>query len=221
MSKTIAEPYLDMKKFEGYKNIVEKLKQKPDVNKAKPEVLIPFMLKWEGGLSRSNHDRASQNYCPTELNGSYYHTNKGITYKTWVSFFGSQKDMRFLVMDHKDWLLVFKDNYWDSWKADMISSQRIANVLAEWVWMSGSYGIKIPQRMLGFTGNKVDGIVGPKTIKKLQKKINSSENDFLARLYDSRFRFYHNIVENDFSQKPNLQGWLNRLNDLKLFNSEL
>jgi len=36
-----------------------------------------------------------------------------------------------------------KKNFWDKWKADLIKDQSIANILVDWVWGSGKYGITI------------------------------------------------------------------------------
>ncbi len=64
-------------------------------------------------------------------------------------------------MTSVQWGVIFKKYYWDKWNADDIKDQNVANILVDWVWASGAYGIKIPQRVLGVD---VDGIVGPKTI---------------------------------------------------------
>jgi hypothetical protein len=34
--------------------------------------------------------------------------------------------------------------YWDKWKADKIENQSIANLLVDWVWTSGKWGIIFP-----------------------------------------------------------------------------
>lgn len=54
--------------------------------------------------------------------------------------------------------------YWDRWRADEIKNQSVANILVDWVWASGSHGIKRPQRLLGV---KADGIVGKQTLAAL------------------------------------------------------
>jgi len=83
------------------------------------------------------------------------------------------------------------------------------NILVDWVWASGVYGIKIPQRMLGV---QQDGIVGPKTIEALNKEI---PYIFWLSLVEERKDFVDNIVKNNPSQIRFKQGWLNRINDLK------
>lgn len=177
--------------------------------------LAPFILKWEGGLSRDKTDTASKFPCPTPYKGVYgWHTNKGVTYRAWVAVFGKNNDHRFFAMSEDDWAKIMKGGYWDTWKADLIKDQRIANTLVDWVWGSGAWGIKIPQRMLGL---KIDGVVGQKTIE----AINNAPSDFLQRLYQERKDFLHRIVKSNPTQQRFIKGWLNRMNDLINYNSSV
>ena len=48
-----------------------------------------------------------------------------------------------------DTLAVLKTCYWDRWRADEINNQKVANILVDWLWCSGKWGILIPQRILG------------------------------------------------------------------------
>lgn len=209
MAKTIATPVVDLIDISSI-NI-----PKP-VQRAKPDVLVPFILDAEGGLSEAKTDAASGNYCPTPLDGRYYHTNKGITYTTWVNVFGNNRDQAFLNMKHSDWMQVFIQLYWSRWKADYIYSQEVANILVDWVWASGVWGIRFPQRMLGVMD---DGIVGDKTLTSLNKQ---NKDEFLKRLYARREEHFRNLAAKDPKfGAPNLQGWLNRLENLKKFNERI
>ena len=163
--------------------------------------LIPFLLKWEGGFVND----------PVDLGGA---TNKGITIKTFISYRKAINGPPPIVKDLKnisdeEWTSVLKMFFWDKWKADDIKSQSLANILVDWVWASGMYGIKIPQRMLGV---QQDGVVGPKTIEALNKEI---PYIFWLSLVEERKDFVDNIVKNNPSQIRFKQGWLNRINDLK------
>lgn len=170
--------------------------------------LAPLILKWEGGLSDDIRDNASRIVCPTPLNNRYYHTNKGVTYQTWVKHFGKQNDHRFLKMSDKDFSIILK-SYWYVWKADSINNQSIANILVDWLWGSGHVGIKKVQTILGVVA---DGIVGEKTIN----AINSADQKALFdKIFESRKVFLHNIVINKPNQKVFLKGWMNRLNDFE------
>lgn len=169
--------------------------------------IVPFFYKWEGGLSRDKMDSASIYPCPTPLNGvGGYHTNKGVTYKAWVSVFGHSKDDRFLNMNDEDWGDIFKGSYWDKVKGDEIQYQSIANVLVSWAWGSGSVtAIKQMQKVLGIS---VDGIIGKQTLNSIH---NSNERELFDKCVKAREAFFRYICKTRPSNKKFLKGWLNRL----------
>ncbi len=165
--------------------------------------LLPFILRWEGGFVND----------PADLGGA---TNKGVTIDTWRQV-GYDKDgdgdidvadlKRLTDKDVRD--RVLKPHYWDRWRADEIKSQSVANILVDWVWGSGAYGIKIPQRLLGVA---VDGIVGSKTLaavnardpKELFNSIKRERRDFIERICVARP-----------TNRKFRRGWLNRLESLR------
>lgn len=184
--------------------------------------LLPFILKWEGGFVND----------PTDKGGS---TNKGVTIGTWKQV-GYDKDgdgdidvqdLRLLtVVDVRD--RVLKPHYWNRWLGDLIFDQRLANLVVDWVWASGSWGIKIPQRVLGV---KQDGIVGVRTIQALNRGFDPDE--LFELLYKARVDFIKGIVkrsvdaykaknpectERDLlkhTQKRFEKGWMARLADIR------
>jgi len=169
--------------------------------------LVPFILKWEGGFVDDPLDRGGA-------------TNMGITIGTWKKFGYDKngdgvidvKDLKLLEV--KDFTDILKKRYWDKWKADNIDNQAIANTLVDWYWHSGSYGIKIPQRVLG---TDIDGIVGKKTLEKVNT---CNKQEFLNALYQERKEFFLRITKSNPSQKRFIKGWLNRVNDLIGFNKK-
>ena len=169
---------------------------------------------------------------PADAGGA---TNKGVTIGTWRQV-GYDKDgdgdidvddLKLIsvddVMNH-----VLKPHYWDRWKADHIQSQKIANILVDWVWGSGKHGIVIPQRILGVVA---DGIVGEKTLA----AVNAANPDALFdAVFKARVDFLNEIVANSIAKyeakigckaaesellkhtnKRFLKGWMNRLNSIK------
>lgn len=218
MAKTIARPVIDIPDFSKY--VIENTEPKqqhgdPIKKHAESIKLAPFILQAEGGLSDSPYDSASAFPCPTEFNGRNYHTNKGITYATWNHVFGWDNDMRFLKMNTDDWNTIFKKYYWDKYQADNIYSQSVANVLVDWVWASGVWGIRFVQRMVGVTE---DGIAGKNTLTAINKQ---NKDVFLKRLYDRREAHFRSLAKNDpIHGAPNLKGWLNRLENLKKYNAQ-
>ena len=159
--------------------------------------LKPFILKWEGGYVNDKDD----------LGGA---TNKGVTLATFRSVYGQGKtatDLR--NMTDQQWETIFKKHFWDKWRADEITDQSVANILVDWLWASGSYGIKIPQRVLGVA---VDGIVGAKTIAAVNAKDGKS---FFKEIRQERIDFIDRICTSRPQNKKFRKGWLNRINSLK------
>ena len=163
---------------------------------AKSEVLKPFILSWEGGFANVPGDRGGA-------------TNMGVTIATYRSVFGEERTVDDLKsLTDIQWLHIFNTLYWNKWKADQIKSQAIANLLVDWVWASGNYGIKIPQRVLGVS---IDGIVGPKTLAAINGYPN--QNELFEKLWHEREDFFKRIATG--AQKKFLRGWLNRLNGIR------
>ena len=159
--------------------------------------LKPFILKWEGGYVNDKDD----------LGGA---TNKGVTLATFRSVYGQGKTANDLRnMTDQQWETIFKKHFWDKWRADEIEDQSVANILVDWLWASGSYGIKIPQRVLGVT---VDGIVGAKTIAAVNAKDGKS---FFKEVRQERIDFIDRICNSRPQNKKFKKGWLNRINALK------
>ena len=189
---------------------------------ANVDILLPFILKYEGGFVND----------PADSGGA---TNKGVTIATWRSV-GYDKDgdgdidvQDLKLISNKDVRdRVLKPHYWDRWKANQIQSQKIANILVDWVWASGANGIKIPQRLLGVA---VDGIVGAKTLA----VVNAADPDVLFdRIYQARETFLRDITNQSiasyekkinrkatnaelmkYTKKRFIKGWLNRLAAIK------
>jgi lysozyme family protein len=190
---------------------------------AKIDVLLSFILRWEGGFVND----------PADAGGA---TNMGVTIGTWKQVgYDKDGDGDIDVADLK--LLtaqdvcdrVLKPHYWDRWKADRIQSQKIAGILVDWVWCSGKWGIVIPQRILGVTD---DGIVGNQTLS----AVNFADPDQLFdAIFQARVDFFNEITQNSiekyeqkigrkatekellkYTSKRFLKGWLNRLESIKL-----
>ena len=168
---------------------------------SKVDVLWQFIRTFEGGFVNDTDDAGGA-------------TNRGVTIATWrKQGYDKDNDGDIDVADLKiitddDAMNIMKRNYWDRWQADKIIDQSIANILVDWVWGSGSYGIKIPQRMLGV---KVDGVVGPKTIDALNRK---DARSFFDEIKKERADYFERICEINSRNRKFLNGWIRRLNSI-------
>jgi lysozyme family protein len=166
------------------------------------KILANKILKWEGGFANDPSDRGGA-------------TNMGITLAT-LRRVGYDKDgdcdidtddIRLLTP--ADACFILRKYYWNRWQADSILCQAIANILVDWVWASGKWGIIIPQRILKV---QADGIVGPATLN----AVNTIDKDkFLEQIYEARVAFIQNIIKNDPPQEKFEKGWMRRLGDFK------
>lgn len=172
---------------------------------AKIEILAPQILKWEGGYVNDIDDPGGA-------------TNKGVTMKTWKAH-GTDKnndgtiDVQDLKSINNDDVInvILRPSYWNPCKGDDIKSQKVANILVDWYYNSGTHGIKRAQKVLGV---KPDGLIGPKTLA----KINALDPDVLfEQLFIARKQHYIDIAEHNPRMKKFLKGWMNRLFDMKNF----
>lgn len=160
-------------------------------------LLIPKILQWEGKFVND----------PTDRGGA---TNKGVTIATFKTVFGKNKTVEDLkAMTDEQFMTVLRRYYWNRWLADKIQNQSIADILVDFCWASGKWGIIIPQRILNVES---DGIVGPKTITALN---NQDQAEFHKLVKQARFTFINSIILHDPSQEKFHKGWNNRVNSYK------
>ncbi len=186
---------------------------------AKLENFIPFLIFWEASVkdpSLSNEQLFAKAKAkgiandPVDRGGA---TMVGITIGTYREYCTRKKKpspaaAALSKLSYLEWLEILKTMFWDRWQADLIENQRVAEMLVDWVWTSGSYGITIPQRLLGV---KADGIVGPKTLAALNSR---DPNDLFGKIKKSRIAYIDQICCHRPANTKFRTGWLRRLNAL-------
>jgi len=192
------------------KNLIKmnKMEQKADYKK-----YVPFILRWEGGVSDNAADRGGLTY-------------KGITYKTYnalckIVLKKEPHREHFLSMTDEE-VSLFVKFFWDkSTNNNQIASQKIAEAITSWFWGSGKLGLMWYQQMLNkeFNCKLVDdGVIGRASIE----AINSIDADDLFQMsIKYRYNRFHQICKQNPSQKVFLKGWLNRLQDFAKRHGEL
>lgn len=164
------------------------------------DLYFPKLLKYEGGFVND----------PLDNGGA---TNKGVTIAVYKKMgYDNDKDGDIDVADLKlmsdeQGKEICKKLFWDKWQADKIISQSVAESLVEWVWGSGSYGIKIPQDLLGLVS---DGVVGNRTLTAVNAQ---DQKTFHEQLRQRKLKFIDNIIKNNPSQKRFEKGWKRRINE--------
>lgn len=167
---------------------------------ANVEKLSPLILKWEGDFVND----------PDDLGGA---TNKGVTLSTYMQYcrkkgYPVPTVERLKNLSDREWTEILKTMYWDRWKADQIVDQSVANILVDWVWASGTHGIKRPQRILGVT---VDGIVGNLTLAAVNAR---DAKELFFAIKSDRIKFIDEICKARPANEKFRRGWLNRINGL-------
>ena len=181
---------------------------------------FPKVLKWEGGFVQD----------PLDKGGA---TNMGVTISTFQNMgFDNNHDGKIDIADLKletpeEAMQICKKLFWNRWQGDLIKSQSVAESLVEWIWGSGVWGIKIPQRIMGLTD---DGIVGPKTLAAVNaqdacvfhEKLRMAKLSFVDGLVAASIAHYkemhpfptpEELLKN--TQMKFEKGWKNRINDFK------
>lgn len=181
---------------------------------------VAFIQKWEGkGFTND----------PLDIGGA---TMQGITFNTFRAY-RALRGMPAPTLDDlkaitpAEWYDCYKALFWDVCMADTITSQPVANLVVDFYWHSGLFGVKEIQKVLHVNP---DGVLGKTT----RDAINAQQpyNLFMA-IQAARKQFLNDLAENSVKQytknHPNadkkellqktqlrfLQGWLNRVNDLK------
>lgn len=180
---------------------------------------VPFIIRWEAGIDPAGlsgerlFEKARRSGFASDPDDAGGATMAGVTLATYTDYCRRKGFRRPSVADlraipYLDWLDILKTMYWDRWRADEIENQSVAEILVDWVWLSGSYGITIPQRQLGVA---VDGVVGPVTIA----AVNGQDAATLFGLIKSERRAYlDRICSRRPANRKYRNGWLRRLDSI-------
>ena len=186
---------------------------------AQLEKLIPFLILWETGIQDKNlsnetlYAKAKARGIandPADRGGA---TLVGVTIGTYKDYcrrngrnIPSSVDLSKL--NYEEWLDILKTMFWDRWQADQITDQRVAEMLVDWVWTSGSYGITLPQKLLGVI---TDGIVGQKTLYAVNAR---NPAELFESLKRERITYTNRICQLRPANAKFRSGWLRRINSL-------
>ena len=185
------------------------------------EHFIPFLIKWEAGISKKSNETNESLFQrarktgwaddPDDLGGQ---TMVGVTMATYEEYcrrkgYPKPTTGRLMDLSYNDWKSILKMLYWGRWNADEIRSQSIAEIVCDFVWASGVHGIKVPQDLVGVVP---DGIVGPKTLAAVNSR---NPRELFDQIKIARFDFIEDICRKRPANNKFKRGWMNRINDIK------
>ena len=121
-------------------------------------------------------------------------------------------DLRLTVL--RDVKPIYKSQYWDICKGDLIHNQAVAELFADMIVHCGrGYDQQHIKAMQGIVGVHQDGKIGTKTLKAINQGNSSKIYHDLSRYRKS---FYKKLTLKKRSQQKFLKGWYKRLSILKL-----
>jgi len=178
-----------------------------------------IVLGFEGGYVNDKDDKGGE-------------TNYGITASTlnsaktkgWIPFNITIQNIK---LDHAK--TIYKKGYWDAVQADSLPHPLDLIIFDSAVNHGPNAAVKLLQKslntLLPYTELKVDGIIGPLTLRAVRDyegfqdapgSHNKSNIRYLCiDVLINRIELYLSIVLNNKSQEKFLKGWLNRVFKLK------
>lgn len=169
---------------------------------ARVELLVPHILKWEGGWVND----------PDDLGGA---TNRGVCFRTYKLYRQRKKLPKPSIEDLKnitdeEFVSILKEMYWDACRADRIESQSVANAIVDWAWHSGTTtAVKEVQKVLGVTA---DGIIGNVTLSAINS---TSPLPLFGQIQQSRLNYLERICVARPANRKYENGWVRRVKSLQ------
>lgn len=159
--------------------------------------LVAYILKMEGGLSNDKNDSASSYPSPSL---EEYHTNKGVTYKTFIDNAIKLNYLptldNFLTMPNDIWLKIYKELYLKKALSKKLTSNEVLNAyISLWYW-----------------GGWNTSIVSLDSVKAILNE-NISNKEKLKKLVNLRISYFNKLVALKPTYKIYLKGWTNRANE--------
>jgi lysozyme family protein len=166
------------------------------------ERALKFVLKSEGGFVNHPHDKGGK-------------TMKGILQRVYDKYRDDKQEDRRCVREITDEEVedIYYNEYWVPGKCYKFPWPLYAVHFDGCVNSGVGQASKWLQRAVG---TKADGAIGPKTIMAYEAKVEEIGVDAIVQnILEQRDGFYKLLVYKDPTQKSFINGWLNRLDNLK------
>lgn len=162
---------------------------------------LDFVLRWEGGYVNHPNDRGGA-------------TNKGVIQSTYNAYRDdkglSRRSVRHISNDEVQ--EIYRDRYWKAARCHEIAERSESLAIAHFDWAVNAGTGRAIKTLQECTGTIVDGVWGPNTRKSFEA---TNPNQVLNCYLNRREQLYRRWGRG--SQAVFLDGWLNRLNDLREF----
>lgn len=167
------------------------------------ELAMKKLRKWEGGLSNHLDDRGGKTYCG--ITKRFYPDWLGWKYVDTLTHTVNVAEMNRLVEE------LYRKEFWKPIQGDKLPTQELADALLSLaVNLGPRQAIRLAQTVAGI---KMDGIMGPETLKALQ--LRGGSKAFLNKYLDRVGKFYLDLAKKDPTQKVFEKGWQNRVEDYR------
>lgn len=165
------------------------------------EIALKYTLPDEGGWSDN----------PNDPGGATMHGITLATYSAYLNRMVSKDELKKIAIE--DVQQIYMINFWLPMKLQALDSQTIATAIFNIGINRGPHRtVTLAQGVLGYDVAKMDGIMGPDTIRDLNALHNDTYfiNSFVVRVK----AMYEIIATHNSHEKEFLDGWLNRASRL-------
>ena len=171
------------------------------------EAAIEFTLQHEGAYSKHPHDKGGA-------------TLFGIASASWPDVY--VEVMRLYREGKRDEALArakefYRQNFWNARPFSRIESQPVATLAFD---MHVNHSMRAAGRLVQRAANALshgqysalteDGIVGPKTVRRLNALARRYQQALIAALCSERYAYFKSLTKRDHRQRSFMRGWANR-----------
>lgn len=175
------------------------------------EPILKHTFKWEGGYQNYANDTANYNSL-----GQLVGTNRGISAKAWESYFKKPpriEDIKAITPELAK--KIYKKNYWEPIKGDLIKNQDVAALMFQAFIGSGYVGLKHIKEAINDTAGKQLVPINNAAITRKEAEIINKlpQKNFFNTLKEKRRAFFYYLEKsNPDKYSKFIKGWINRLN---------
>ena len=182
------------------------------------KLYLPKVLKLEGGYEQQKTDVGNYDSAKRLIG-----TNHGVGALTLETYYGKFKGIQFAQIELSkavdimkgltiaEAMDICKRLFWDVCSADLIVNQSVAELIVDWFWGSGYYGLQWEQGCMKVYGLNItpDNTITADEAQYINSCLQQKLFDYLK---DERMKFIFSIIEKTPTFEVYRKGWVNRIN---------